>query len=262
MYLHISTSIGDFPVFSDIEDSFRKAKSTGVDGVELVMGFKSRWHFAKVLASSQKYKLPITSVHQPYWSGLDIAYDEGFVAMVAEAGIKHIVFHPLCFQSMYSKRMKHYFSFLSRMQTTYGVSVMLENMTYEKNILSLDHWVVHKNTSKLEIILSIAQQYHFLCNYDVSHTKWVRPHEHEEFKKIFPLIGNIHMSSFTHKQQHMPLTMGDFDTKTFIQFLSKNGYKGLLTFEIFYPQQFPLRKFDWEEIKKSVEIIRSISGKS
>lgn len=261
MQIKISTSIGDFPVFSRIEEAFLSAKAAGVDGVELIIGFSSRWNFAKMMRLSKKYALPITSLHQPYWSGLGIAYDEGFVQQAVAYGITNIVFHPLCFQTMFSKKMTNYFRFLSSLQKKYGITVMLENMPYSDRIFSLDHVVLKKDTSYLHTILAIAQQYDFHITYDVSHTAFTHPQKEKEFVKIFPKVGNIHLSSFQNGKQHMPLTMGEFDTKGFITYLLKNKYKGLLTFEIFYPNQFAFFKYDSVEIARSVAFIRSLSDK-
>jgi sugar phosphate isomerase/epimerase len=262
MQIKISTSIGDFPVFSAIEDSFKAAKEANVDGLELIIGFKSRWHFEKMIQLSKKYDLPITSLHQPYWSGLGIAYDEGFVKLAVRYGIKNIVFHPLCFTSILSRKMTKYFRYLSSLQKKYGITVMLENMPYSESFFSLDHWVLHKDTASLDAVLKVVAEYNFKINYDVSHTELTHPQMNAEFTKIFSRIGNIHLSSFQNGKQHMPLTRGTFDTKGFITYLIKNHYKGLLTFEIFYPKQFPLYAFDYTEIAKSVALIKTLSYKS
>jgi len=261
MQVYVSTSIGDFPVFSRIEHSFKKAKEARVDGVEIIMGFKSRWNFDAIVTLSQKYSLPITTVHQPYWSGLGIFYDETFVAQVAKYSIKDIVFHPLCFTSIFSEKMKNYFKYLSYLQQKYKIKVLLENMTYNKTKLSLDHWVTHKDTSSLYNIFTIAKKYNFNMTYDTSHTKLIHPQKDIIFEKLFSRIGNIHLSSFHNSREHLPLTLGEFDTNKFVRYLIKKNYKGKITFEIFYPKIFPLFQYNYEEIAKSVDMIKSLSDK-
>lgn len=56
--LKISSSITDFaPLFLDLEYLFKGLKATGIDGVELVIGIKSRWSVDRIKHLSQKYNL-------------------------------------------------------------------------------------------------------------------------------------------------------------------------------------------------------------
>jgi len=261
MRISINSSISDFPVFSRLENCFAMLKDAGVDGVELNMGIKSRWTFASVNNLSQKYNLPIQSIHQPLWSGLRIAFDEKFVLQAQTHGITKIVFHPLCFLNIRSKKMRKYFKRLSLMQEKYGINVMLETMPYNKSLKSIDYWAMEKSNSDLENIFQVAEEFNFQITYDTSHSKLEQPQSDAAFKKIFPKIANIHLSSFHGIKEHLPLYMGDFDTKGFLTFLLNKKYSGLVTLEILYPKLFPLRKYDFLAIKKSVQFIRNITDK-
>ena len=257
----ISASITDFPVFSRLETFFRKYKEAGCDGVEIVIGFKQRWRYEYVWSLSQKYNLPITSIHQPPWSGLGIAFDEGFIHQAMKRGVMKFVFHPLTFPPLASHQMTSYFEKIARIQQQYGITVMLENDDGFKGGTILDYIVPKRgDSSDIERIYEIAGQYGFLTTYDMSHTKYAKPHEEKKFLKVFDRIGNIHLSSFnaTPKGQHWPLDMGNLDAKGFLQFLKHRQYKGLLTLEVFYPELFGIWRFDFDAIKRSVEIVKSV----
>src|SRR5882724_3184958 len=115
--LRISTSITDFaPLFFDLEYLFRGLCETGVDGVELVIGIKSRFRSSKLRELSRKYHLPITSIHQPAWGGLGLYFDEDFIDFAKAVGTNKIVFHPLPKVSLTDKRMRSYFRRLAQIQ--------------------------------------------------------------------------------------------------------------------------------------------------
>src|SRR5882762_11215173 len=107
--MQISASITDFPVFSRMETFFRKYKEAGCDGVEIVIGFKQRWCYDYIWHLSQKYNLPITSIHQPPWSGLGISFDETFIREAVRRGVTQFVFHTLTFPRLDSDSMTSYF---------------------------------------------------------------------------------------------------------------------------------------------------------
>src|SRR5579872_6588842 len=128
--MKVHASITDFPVFSQTETFFKKFKEAGVDGLELVLGVKSRFEYARIAYLSQKYDLPIGSIHQPPWSGTGLYFDESFVAFAKKLGVQHIVFHPLSFQTFDSKSMKNYLSRLAQVKEKYNITVLLENVSY------------------------------------------------------------------------------------------------------------------------------------
>ena len=256
--MNISASaIIDFPLLSSIEDFFRGYKKAGVDGIEIVVGMKTRFRFDYIVSLSQKYALPITSIHQPTWSGLGIYFDEGFIQLAKKTGVKTIVFHPLTFFQIESQRMTAYFDSLQKIQKEYEIDVCLENMKNEHVYKKL--FAGNKNgLTHLEDIFQIVSTYNFAITYDTSHAMYTRPQDEDIFHQLDPRIKNIHLSSFTKLVEHLPLTMGDFDSQSFLHYLKKHQYSGLLTFEIYYPKMLTWKMFDFEAIKKSVEIVKSM----
>lgn len=257
--MHISASITDFPIFSRIETFFREFKNAGCDGVELVVGFKSRWQMDTIWEFSRKYNLPITSIHQPPWSGMGLYLDEGFVKEVVKRGSKNIVFHTMTYPRIDSKSMTGYFEHLARLQDKYQISVLLENGDDKKSSTIFDYIAPNKSEdADIEQIFAIAQKYNFQMTYDTSHAKYKKPHEEKSFQKALHRIGNIHLSSFTDMRQHLPLDMGDLDTKGFLKFLKNKKYRGLLTLEVYYPNLLTFINYDFSAIQRSVKIVKKV----
>lgn len=261
--MKIHASITDFPVFSQTETFFKKFKEAGVDGLELVLGVKSRFEYARIAYLSQKYDLPIGSMHQPPWSGAGLYFDESFITYAKKLGIRRIVFHPLAFQSFESRQGKAYLERLARLQDKQGITVMLENMPKDFAYKKL-----HDNTKEhilhhLEKMNEIVDMYGFLLTYDVSHAEIADPASSHIFQTLFPKIGNIHASSFQGHKHHLPFSMGAFRIEDFVQFLLKKKYQGLFTMEIYYPKlSMIMNRYDFSAISKSVIIVREALDRS
>ncbi len=260
--MKVHASLTDFPVFSQTETFFRKFKEAGVDGLELVLGAKSRFEYARITYLAEKYDLPIASIHQPPWSGMGLYFDEDFLQVGEKLGVRHIVFHPLAFRSFESRAMREYFERLAHLQEKWGIAIMLENMPKDMAYNKLhdstpDHMLHH-----LEKINMIADTYGFLLTYDVSHAEITNPAASVIFQKLFSKIGNIHASSFRHHKHHLPLTMGELETKEFVTFLSKKEYQGLFTLEVYYPKLgLIMNRYDFSVIAESVALVKKTTGK-
>lgn len=247
----VSISLTDFsPLFFDLGYILKKLKATGVDGVELVVGLKSRWNAKNLLELSKKCDVPIVSLHQPMWSGGGLWLDEEFINLAHIFNIKNITCHPLPGISFDHPRMQMYFQRLARLQKEKQVQILVENM--EKGFLGTD-----ADTYDMEKLLELAQAFDFKITLDTDHLALAEPHKEEWFPKIFPYLGNIHLSSFSKTQKHMPLYLGDFKTKEFLQTLYGADYQGLITLELQYPHLITFFKYDFEMIQKSVEIVKA-----
>lgn len=255
--IKINASINDFPFLWSTEKYFRELQNSGIDGIELVIGVKTRWHVKKLHYLSHKYSLPVASIHQPIWSGLGVYFDTGFVNIAKELDVKSIVCHPLPKLSLESKRMQQYLQKLSRLQKEFAVQIMLENLPVSYS-LSLVNKMFRANSTTTNItdIFHAAQQYNLQVTCDISHLHLTNLHTYTGLAAMLPRIGNIHLSSFTNQQSHLPLDMGDFETKQFILWLKSHGYHGLLTLEIYYPKLLALNTYDSDAIRRSVAIIR------
>lgn len=256
--LKLSTSITDFaPLFSGLEYLFKGLSKTRVDGIELVVGIKSRWSSKKLNTLSQKYRLPVRSIHQPIWSGLDWYLDEGIADFAKQLGTTTIVCHPLPGISFHDKKMQRYLDRIATMQEKNGITICLENMAPKHSIKLLNYFFpLHSTTTDMNELFSVAKHYNFKVTLDTDHLHNISPQKEPWFKEHFDRIGNIHLSSFHNQQEHLPLYIGDFQGKEFIHALVEMNYKGLITLEIYYPNMFMLFPYDFEAIKKSVAFLK------
>lgn len=252
MPFRVSNSVTDFsPLFFNLEYVFRRLHATGVDGIELVIGIKSRWHADHILQLSKKYTVPVISLHQPPWSGLGLWFDDHFVKLASVFGIKKITCHPLIGVSFGHPVMQKYLTKLARLQEENDIEILLENLPV--NLMG-----IKSDTGDIERLLEVVQYYNLKMTLDIDHLAITAPHQAPWFPKILPFLGNIHLSSFTSKQRHMPLYLGDFQTKEFIRALHEADYQGLLTLELQYPRLVTFFNYDLEMIKKSVELVKSV----
>jgi sugar phosphate isomerase/epimerase len=255
--LRVSVSITDFaPLFAPVESLFKGIKETGADGIELVIGVKSRWSYRLISSYSERYQLPVRSVHQHIWSGLGVWLDEGVFRIAKALRAEGVVVHPRLSTPLDSKDMVQYFEQLARWQQKYDVRVMLENREPQSRYWILDRiWPPVKEATRLIRIYDIAQRYNFAITYDTSHARLANPPESPEFRKLYPLIGNIHLSSYAGKIDHLPLTTGVFDSQSFLAYLRKKRYQGLLTLEVQYPAMVQLG-YNYDAIAKSVTVVK------
>ncbi len=258
--MNVNASIIDFPIFSTLDRFFREFKAAGVDGVEVVSGVKTRFRFDYLEKLTKKYHLPITSMHQSVWSGTGIYFDERFFQRAEKLGVKTFAFHPLAFTRLDSNRMQRYCQRLSEMQLKYSIAVCLENMK-DENAYKLLYAGGKNVRTHLKDLYDTAVKYGLYITYDTSHARFVDPPKEPSFEHLFPLIRNIHLSSFHQKKEHLPVTMGDFKAKEFVSYLINNKYNGLVTLEVYYPQMISLRNYDFSVIKDSVKLIKDIADK-
>lgn len=257
--MKINTSINDFaPLLRGPEFLFRGLQFAGVDGIELGVGFKSRWSIKQYQTLAKKYNLPIVSLHQPLWSGLGLYFDEDSFAIAKQLGVKQVVCHPLPKTSFQSSQMRTYLKKLSDMQEKFGIEILLENLPKEYNHKVLNHFFPPaRDTGDIMAVYTAAKEFGFKITLDIDHLRISSPHKEEWFKTMLPLIGNIHLSSFDKKKKHMPLYVGMFQTQEFIHYLNQHNYIGLLTLEISAPSAITLTNYDFSSITKSVALIKS-----
>jgi sugar phosphate isomerase/epimerase len=257
--MKVSVSISDLPILQKLDYLFAGLKNAGADGIEIVTGVKSRWNWERLAALANEYDLPVTSAHQPPWSALNLYFDERYVARALSIGIKNFVYHPLPRYPFADRHTVAYFERLSSLRKEYGVNIMLENMpsvfrrSFAKQLMPLN-----SDTWQVEKFIPVLEKYDLNFNLDISHVFLPELHREPWFDKIFPRMRNIHLSSFRPGRDHLPLYLGDFKTKEFIQVLKKKKYDGLITLEIFYPRMVRFNNYDFGAIKQSIELVKSI----
>jgi sugar phosphate isomerase/epimerase len=252
----ILASITDFPLFRTFEYNFFEIKKTGADGVEIVHGIKSHWPFEKVKKLSQKYHLPVLSVHQPLWGGYGFP-DFSFVKFALDLNVENIVIHPLPRLGLEDEKMKRYFEKMSKLGQQYGFKMLLENLPVKSQAPFVDKFFPgHQETFNPLLILEAAKKWGFKITLDTTHLEDGNIDKRPWLKKVLLHTENIHLSNFSPKRAHYPIYMGNMDYKNFLSVLKDTDYERLITLEIYYPKMAPLRNYDYSGLKKSIEIIR------
>ncbi|MBI2039501.1 sugar phosphate isomerase/epimerase [Candidatus Microgenomates bacterium] len=255
--IKVSSSITDLPVFISLPDLFAGLKDAGAGGVEITPGFKSRWSFSKLKDVSDKFGLPITSVHQPPWSIAGFWFDEGFISEAHKVGVDNFVFHPPAGVSFESEKMSQFLQRLSDLQEKYGIYALLENMPWAVRPPLLRKYLPFpQDTTEPEKVAKTAKSFGLGMTFDTSHAFVANPQDQAWFSEIFPTIRNIHLSSFKENRDHLPLDMGDLNTVEFVSSLKEKDYAGLVTLEIYYPKKISYRNYDFDAIKRSVQLVK------
>lgn len=251
----MSIAIGDFsPLLRGPEYLFRGLAETGASGIELWVGVKSRLTINRYRRLSEKYNLPITSLHQPLWAMTGLYFDEGFFKLAQILGVQHVTCHPLPGIALSNKRMQAYFRRLSSMQERIGIPILIENLPdqYRNGLLhrffppasdSSDVLLLHEAISKFGLRMTL----------DTDHVHLPRPHKEPWFDVVFPEVGNIHLSSFGGGKRHLPLYLGDLETAMFVERLREKRYSGSITLEIAWPKSITMRDYDFEAIRRSIK---------
>lgn len=256
----INVSIGDFsPLLRRPEYVFKGLRATGVTGIELWIGAKSRWTPAYYERLSQKYELPIVSLHQPLWAMTGMYFDAGFFTVAQKFGVQSITCHPLPGQSVHSARMHAYFKRLATIQAQIDIPILVENMpTVYRNGLLRHFFPLDIQATNVMELHKAASQFGLGITLDTDHAQVPDLHRQDWLSEVLPEIRNVHLSSFSDNRRHLPLYRGDLQVAAFIKYLQNKNYRHQITLEIGSEHQIPLINFNFDDIKKSVEIIRQV----
>lgn len=257
----IIVSISDFsPMLRSAEYLFKGLRAAGADGVELWVGFKSRWAVSYYQRLSAKYGLPIVSLHQPLWSMVGWLFDERFFELATRLGVSSVTCHPLPNASLNSHKMQAYFRRLRAVQDRIGVSVLIENLPQHYRNPLLKSAKPAADTTKVESVKEATAKHGLGVTLDIDHAHLPEPHLEPWFKDVIKMTKNIHLSSFADSQRHMPLYEGDLDTAGLLTWLHQNNYDDQITLEISCPRSITLLNYQFETIGRSIELIRSIDS--
>lgn len=254
----VSVSIGDFsPLLRGPTYLFRGLQGTGIQGIELWVGLKSRWTIGYYRRLAQKYGVPIVSLHQPLWAMTGMYFDEGFFELAQKLGVRHVTCHPLPGISLQDRRMRVYFRRLAAAQKRTGVTILIENLPQVYRNGLLHHFFPPtSDAGDMSRIHEAASEFGLGITLDTDHVHLPKPHKQTWFDATLPKVGNIHLSSFDGDRRHVPLYMGDLQAVEFIHYLQKQNYTGSITLEVAWPKSITMWDYDFEAIRKSVELLR------
>lgn len=254
----LTFSVADIPLGIALEEYFLLANHLKVDGIELTIGWKTRFSMRKITRLSKRYSVPITSIHQPAWALAGLFRDEGSFKFAVKYNSIYVA-HPLVVQHINSPKSKKYFKWLSDMKKKYEVDILIENMTNIYQLLPLLHYVSkkhHDSATGLTNFEKICSKYGFGFTLDIAHLMSPDPQFAEGFKEILPYLRNIHLSDFTVKKEHLGLGDGNLNYEGFLSYLKDSKYNGIINLEL-CPRVLNAREKYYRDIEKSVKIVRS-----
>lgn len=256
--LQVNVSISDFsPLLRGPTYLFKGLQGSGVQGIELWVGLKSRWTITHYQRLAKRYDLPIVSLHQPLWAMTGMYFDEGFFKLAQQLGVRHVTCHPLPNIPLRSKRMRTYFERLAAIQERTGIAILIENLPQAyRNRLLHRFFPPASDSNDMSRIYEVASEFGLSVTLDTDHVRVSRPHEQTWFDTVLPKIGNVHLGSFNSNKRHLPLYMGDLQAVEFMHYLQKQHYAGSITLEIGWPKSITMRNYDFEAIRRSIELLR------
>lgn len=253
----LTFSIADIPLGIALEEYFLLANNLQVDGLEVVVGWKTRFQMRKLARLSKRYNVPILSIHQPAWSVAGMFNDAGAFKF-AEKFNAVFVAHPLVNQHLNSPKSKAYYKWLSEMGKKHNLEILIENMTNIYQLMPLLHYVSkkhHDSATDVKYFDTLCKKYNFGFTLDISHLMAVEPQEAEGFAELWPFMKNIHLSDFTAKKEHLGLGDGLLNYESFLSYLKEKNYTGLINLEL-CPRILNAREKYYKDIAKSVKIVR------
>ncbi len=253
----LTFSVADLPLGIALEEFFLLANNLKVDGVEVVVGWKTRFQLRKLARLSKRYNVPILSIHQPAWSIAGIWQDEKAFYFAQKFNAVYVA-HPLVNTHINSPQSKAYYKWLTELKGKYNVEILIENMTNIYQLMPLLHYISkthHDSATDLEYFDSICKKYGFGFTLDISHLMASEPQKADGFAELWPFLRNIHLSDFTEKKEHMGLGDGLLNYDSFLTYLREKEYSGLINLEL-CPRILNAREKYYKDIAKSVKIVR------
>lgn len=252
----LSFSIGDLPLSMSLDELFSTSKDMDVDGVEVMIGVKSRLNLRMLEKLSQKYHVPVLSIHAPPWMWMGYVYDEETVKVASHLNAKYNA-HPIFMQTIHSNASKKLYAWLMKMKSKYRVEILIENMPdkFKKPILE-KFLRTDPSCYDLAKLHNVYKTYGFGMTLDISHLEKPDPRDFSGYDGVEKYIQNIHLSDFTMTEQHLQIGEGILKTKEYIDHLKKIKYEGIITLEL-NDKLFSDKKEYIKGVAQSVKIIKN-----
>lgn len=243
-----SYSLEPFP----LEEIFVLAQELKADGLELVLTplvFKTGFDAIKSL--SQKYELPIYSLHQSPWQILFMG-KWGLKKIVEQAnffGAKNIVVH---LASLRRSFKSDFFEWIKNLEKESGVNIAFENAASR----ILEKWPAY--ASQPEALEKFIKTRQINMTFDVAKAVLFGTDPYQFFQRCHNYIKAFHFHGFNHPANyHLDFQSHNFDWSGFLSFVKKYNFEGYVTMEI-----FPLHHWIYfnmpslSQLAKAKEVIR------
>lgn len=255
--VQLTFSVADIPLGIALEEYFLLANNLQVDGLEVVVGWKTRFNMRKLARLSKRYNVPILSIHQPAWSIARFWQDEGAFKFARKFNAKFVA-HPVVAQHINSQTSRKYYKWLAEMAKKYEIEILIENMTNIYQLMPLLHYVSrthHSSATELLNFEKLCKKYGFGFTLDIAHLVQTEPQKAPGFKEIEPFLKSVHLSDFTQQKEHLGLGDGVLNYESFLSYLKESKYEGLINLEL-CPRILNAREKYYKDIGKSVKIVR------
>lgn len=225
-----------------IEETFRIAKDTGYDGVEVMVGASKETRNAHLLQDlAAQYDMPVLGIHAPVlilthfiW-GTDPALKLAKTAELAAAvGAKNVVVHPpFAFQHVYAQS---FLQLCQMLEQGFDIKIAVENMfpwkterremaVYEPSwdtiVKEASHVTLdfsHSALSGLNVLQAAQQLQHKVAHIHLCDGLGVKTRKGVEKQKLF--------------DEHLPPGEGNQPVFETLQFLGSIGWEGMIGTEV------------------------------
>ena len=220
-----------------VEEVFKKLKSSGIDGIELLIPLHFTEEDAQYIEKTlSENTVKVNSIHQPLrlFSKSSLDEVESLFVLAKRLSAKVIVLH--LSSSGNQIHDKNYLSSLRKWEKEYNVKLGFEN--HQK------HFVLFykKYLWDSKQFSTTMKKLGFGITFDTTHLATTGADIIKFLQENLDTVVNIHISDYKDHPfstsfrpadfTHMPLGKGELPIKEFLQTLKKNNYKGLLTMEI------------------------------
>lgn len=220
-----SYSLEPFP----LEETFLFAKEVGADGIELVLMPSIYFQgFKKIKELSEKYQIPIISLHQPPW-GILFTGKMGILRLTKKAkflGCKNIIVHLSTTRRYFGS---NFFDWIKKIEKETGINIAFENSASRiierfPRYAGSDPERFEKFVAERNISVTFDVPKGVLCGID----------PYQFFQKNRSIIKSMHFHGFDKKgNYHLGFAGNDFDWPGFMSFVKKFDTDVVVTLEIF-----------------------------
>jgi sugar phosphate isomerase/epimerase len=216
---------------ADPKEVFEKLKTSGVDGIELLLPADfSDANFKTIKKLFDENKIGVNSVHQPLrWiTKTDIREIEKLFVYAKQFGAKVIVLHlQNAKEQIFNKK---YLDGLHKLENDYGIKIGFENTQKFAQLFNKKRYWNSREFSK------VVENAGFSITLDTTHLADAGGNIIEFYNQNKERIINIQLSDYKAKWPkpylHLIPGTGDLPMKEFLTVLKNNKYDGLITMEI------------------------------
>ncbi len=220
---------------------FEMARTTGFDGMEVIINQDFQYGRNAQLLSELKQILPITSLHAPFivldnW-GNKIDQLRRTADLAIEADIPLITFHPPSWAALEWKFLR-YLRSVHDFQEEVGqnrVTITIENMPHT-GPLKTSTYLMNQTESMIEFM----HKHNLFLTFDTAHMGTSKANFLVDFHHFYDsgMMRHIHFSDYANGREHLLPGHGSLPLTRFLNHLRETEYDRTLTLEL-SPREFP-----------------------